>query len=154
MEAAVGSYPVPVKKLLTLGELKFGARWQDYASFGLTSEHVPDLIRMATDPALNRASSDSKEVWAPTHAWRALGQLHATAAAEPLLGMLDEAARHMDDWALEDLPEVFAALGPCIFPALAAYLADQTHELYARLAAIRGLVEMSKKFAETRAQAV
>jgi hypothetical protein len=150
----VDSYPEPVDKLLTLGELKFGNRWQDYPSLGLSSEHIPDLIRMATDSALNQAASDSKEVWAPAHAWRTLGQLHATAAAEPLLGMLDEADRHQDDWALEDMPEVFALLGPCILPALAAYLAEPTHRTYARLAAIRGLAEMSKKFAETRAPAL
>jgi len=96
----VDPYPDPVNKLLALGELKCGARWQDYRSLGLTSENVPDLIRMATDPELNRASSHSKEVWAPAHAWRALGQLHAMAAAEPLLGMRDEAARQQHDWAL------------------------------------------------------
>ena len=50
---------------------------------------------MATDQELNQAGLDSKEVWSPVHAWRALGQLQALDALKPLLGLL---ANRDDDW--------------------------------------------------------
>ncbi|TVP61729.1 MAG: hypothetical protein EA342_20265 [Leptolyngbya sp. LCM1.Bin17] len=34
--------------------------------------------------------SDSKEVWAPVHAWQALGQLKAEAAMEPLISIFNK----------------------------------------------------------------
>ena len=72
---------------------------------GLTSEHIPALIRMATDEELNWANADSLEVWAPVHAWRALGQLHAEEAIEPLMRLFHE---HDDsDWVGEELPIVY-----------------------------------------------
>jgi len=55
---------------------------------GLGPQHVPDLIRMALDDELYWADSDSLEVWAPIHAWRALGQLRAEAAVQPLTRLL------------------------------------------------------------------
>lgn len=63
-------------QLLTLGTP--GETWDpgaDYPALGITHEQVPELIRMATDTALNDMESGSVEVWAPLHAWRALGQL-------------------------------------------------------------------------------
>ena len=53
--------------------------WPDYlTTFGLGAEHVPELIRMTSDSALNRGTGG--DVWASTHAWRALGQLRAVDA--------------------------------------------------------------------------
>ena len=40
---------------------------------------------MATDEELNQGDSDSQEFWSPVHAWRALGQLKAVQALEPIL---------------------------------------------------------------------
>ena len=59
-------------------------QWPDYPALGLRMEHVPDLIRMTLDDELHGADSDSREVWAPLHAWRALGQLRAESAIKPL----------------------------------------------------------------------
>ena len=75
-------YQPPVDQLLSYGNPGTPtAEWPDYVGeFGLTAEHIPDLIRMATDRKLNLANVDSLEVWAPLHAWRALGQLRAEAA--------------------------------------------------------------------------
>jgi hypothetical protein len=82
----VSSYPYtpPVDQLLQLGDARYRREWPDYLGLGLDSEHVPDLIRMAIDSALNDAPSDSLEVWAPAHAWCALARLHAAEATEPL----------------------------------------------------------------------
>lgn len=66
------SYPSPVDKLLTLGDCRNFRDWLNYLELGLSAEHINDLIRMATDADLNWADSDSLEVWAPIHAWRAL----------------------------------------------------------------------------------
>ena len=69
-------YPHPVSKLLTQGDCRPTAgKWPNYLELGLTQEHIPELIRMLTDEDLIWAPSDSLEVWAPMHAWRALGQL-------------------------------------------------------------------------------
>ena len=100
-EVGVG-YAAPVRQLLSIGETHSydPAEWPDYcARFALGHEHIGDLIRMACDAGLNQADSSSNEVWAPMHAWRALGQLRAEEAVLPLLALLraaedDEAAFH------------------------------------------------------------
>lgn len=73
------SYSVPLNRLLTYGDCR---NWPNYQELGLTQEYIPELIRMATDEELNWADPDSLEVWAPIHAWRALGQLRAEEARE------------------------------------------------------------------------
>src|ERR1700738_4886085 len=106
------SYSPPVDQLLTYGEGHLGSpdKWPNYLELGLGQEHIPDLIRMATDEQLNRADPDTLEVWAPTHPWRALGQLHAEAAIEPLLSLFE--ALEDDDWVKDELPSVFGMIGP------------------------------------------
>jgi hypothetical protein len=89
-ELGVG-YAAPVQRLLSIGEVRSHnpSEWPDYcARFGLQREHISDLIRMACDAGLNQADSSSNEVWAPMHAWRALGQLRAEEAVLPLLALL------------------------------------------------------------------
>src|SRR5918911_179978 len=98
-------YTSAVARLLTLGEPEGpGAGWRDYRALGLGPEHVPDPVRMVGDSRLNGADSESSEVWAPLHAWRALGQLRAPEAVGPLLHQLDECAE--DDWCHEEVPRV------------------------------------------------
>src|SRR5947209_6188084 len=122
-------YPPPLDQLLTLGEPRQPG-WPDYRARGIGPQHVPDLIRMATDPGLNGADGDSPLVWAPAHAWRALGQLRAAEAVEPLLRLLEE--QEDDDCLREELPEVFGLIGPPALPALSSFLADRSHGLYPR----------------------
>src|SRR5258707_7875891 len=121
------SYQPPVARLLTMGDSERIApeQWPDYHELGIGPEQIPDLIQMATDEALNEADSESTEVWAPVHAWRALGQLRAVEAVEPLLELFDRLED--DDWVHEELPVVFGLIGPAALPALAAYLADLSH---------------------------
>src|SRR5262249_23937588 len=57
-ERIMSDYPSPVDRLLTLGnlgDLEEFDDWHDYLKLGLGPEHIPDLIRMAVDPALNDA---------------------------------------------------------------------------------------------------
>ena len=99
------TYSSPVDKLLTYGDCRDFREWPDYLELGLTQEHIPELIRMGTDEELNWADSDSLEVWAPVHAWRALGQLQAEEAIEPLMNLFHELED--SDWAGEGLYSMF-----------------------------------------------
>ena len=144
-------YTSPVSELLTYGEEKIrGPQWFDYLSSGIGPEHIPDLIRMATDDTVYRAGSDSLEVWAYIHAWRALGQLRAEAAIEPLLSLLRFVDEVGDDWVTEELPVVYSMIGPVAIPTLIAYLADASHGLWARAAACAALTKIGQKHPEAR----
>jgi hypothetical protein len=130
------SYQPPVSQLLTYGDCRNFHDWPNYVNqLGLTAEHIPDLIRIALDPDLNWANSDSSEVWAPVHAWRSLGQLKAEAAIDPLLATADKSCdlSEGNDWYVDELPEVFAMIGAAAIPPLKAFLADSSHTLEARM---------------------
>ncbi len=151
---STANYPPPVDKLLTFGECSPSPEWPDYLALGLGPEHVPDLIRMATDEELNQAASDSLEVWAPVHAWRALGQLRAEAAIEPLLSLFRRIDENEDDWVDGQLPDVYGMIGPAAIPALTAYLADTSHGLYARISAASSLKHIGEMHPDARAECV
>jgi hypothetical protein len=149
------SYEPPVNALLTVGEPSFDKEWPDYPrTYGLGPEHGPELIRMATDPELNQGAPDTKEVWAPLHAWRTLGQLRAEAAVQPLLDHLHRTEDEFDDAAGDEIPQVFGKVGPPAIPLLAAFLADETRGRYARGSAAGGLVHVTWNFPEARAECV
>jgi hypothetical protein len=130
--------------LLSLGDVRGTREWSDYLALGLTAEHVPELVRMALDEELHWAAAESAEVWAPLHAWRALGQLRAAAAVEALLKLFDRIDVDNDDWVGEELPDVFGLIGPATLPALRDFLADAGHGLWARAAASASLVKIAQ----------
>ncbi len=148
------SYQPPVDKLLTYGEsnLMTPDEWPDYRELGIGPEHIPDLIRMATDEELNEADSESREVWAPLHAWRALGQLRAVEAVEPLLGLFDRL--EYDDWVIEELPDVFGMIGPAALPVLAEYIADLSHTDSSRISAIAGIKNIGKRWPDAKSESI
>jgi hypothetical protein len=149
------SYPTPVNKLLTLGSCERKRDgWPNYLRYGFGPEHIPDLIRMAADPELNQAATESLAVWAPVHAWRTLGQLRAEAAIEPLLTLLSRIDESQDDWIGEELPEVYEKIGPAAIPALATYLTDSTHGLWARVAAVSSLQKIAVRDFQARATCI
>ena len=131
------NYSAPVAKLLGLGDSHGEPEWPNYRELGVNGEHIPELIRLATDVALYWSESEGPDVWGPVHAWRALGQLRAAAAIEPLLPLFHELID--SDWASEELPEVYGLIGPSALPALARYVAEPSHGLWPRLAAAHGL---------------
>lgn len=141
-------YPPPLDRLLSLGMPRADGRWTGYVSrLGLSRAHVPGLVRMATDPALAQADSGSDEVWGPVHAWRALGQLRATEAIDPLLALLRTAA---DDWTATDLPAVFERIGPAALPGLAALFTDDGAGDEARTTAASALARLAAAYPVTR----
>ncbi len=138
-------YSDPVAKLLTYGahDIKhMGQRWPDYLELGFTKEHIPDLIRMLTDPDLNGANPDDVKVWGPLHAWRSLGQLGADEAAEPLTSLFDEQGD--DTWLSNELPKVFAMIGPTTIPALAGVLKNDSINAQNRISVPQCLEEIAQ----------
>jgi hypothetical protein len=129
-----GEYDPPADALLARGEPEFSASgWPDYvAEHGLAAEHVPELIRMTTDDALLEEVADTAEVWAPIHAWRALGQLQAEAAVEPLLSLLEDADGD-NDWMNNELPTVLGMIGGPALPVLRDRLAELAADGTARI---------------------
>ena len=146
----MAKYRKPVDVLLTLGDLQESHhQWPDYSEYGIGAEHFFDLIQLATDSELHWADSESLEVWAPIHAWRALGQLRAVEAIDPLLNLFHELEEDgWGDWTGEELPRVFGLIGAAAIPALAAYLADTSHNISPRISAAHALAEIGMSHAE------
>lgn len=144
--------PALVDRLLGLGNLFTRRDWRDYPKMGFGPGHVPELIRMACDPALNHADEDDPHAYAPLHAWRALGQLAAPEAAAPLVDLLVQLPD--DDFANEELPEVLGMIGaPALEPAAAA-LANPAVEERSRTSAACALEEIGKRHPELRDRCV
>src|SRR5690349_22506499 len=144
-ELGVG-YTAPVQRLLSIGEVRsyHPSEWPDYgARFGLQREHIGDLIRMACDAGLNQADSTSREVWAPMHAWRALGQMRAEEAVLPLLALLG--AAEDDEAAAEELPVVFGMIGQAAISPLSAFLLDQSNPDLVASTALSGIKEIATR---------
>lgn len=146
------AYPPPLDRLLTLGDTGLHQRaWHDYAGMGITARHVPDLLRIASDPELNEAPFDDPRVYAPLHAWRALGLLRAPEAAVPLAELL---VRYDDDTAREDLPRVLGMIGAPAVEPVRAVLADDSAELFARVAAAHALEQIGQQHSALRDRVV
>lgn len=172
------TYPPPVDVLLTLGDpraidsapvrypfnfnrVEFLRRpdpfrsllWPDYQDlYGIGQDDIPALIRMVTDKNLSWAGEDTPDVWAPLHAYRALGQLRATEAIEPLISLFDPLDD--DDWFNEEIPDVFGLIGPTAIPALATFLADQSHSLFPHATASNALERIGRMHPEARDAAI
>jgi hypothetical protein len=149
------TYQEPVSRLLDYGECDMAGgepaelAWPNYATdLGLTPEHVPELIRLACDSTLHTAEAENPAVWAPTHAWRALGQLRAVAAVAPLLDLLR--VRADDDWIDIELPYVFGLIGPGAIPHVTDFLADRSVTTEPLITAIKCLKEIAERNPLTR----
>jgi len=154
-------YEPPVDQLLALGDPRpegpgrgMPRTWRDYRTLGLTESHIDELIRLVTDKRFLNMPGDRPGVWGGLHAWRALGQLQAAAAVEPLLSMLDAFEQQADDWGLEEVPVVLGMIGPAAVQPTAAYMNDATHGLYARVAATVALREIAQRHPECRAECI
>ena len=147
---SLDTYTDPVATLLAYGDCHEMDlhNWPNYPeTVGLTLDDVPELIRMATDPAFWELESEQLEVWAPIHAWRSLGQLQAEAAIVPLTQLLGE---HDSDWITEEIPKVYALLGAAAIPVLADYLTDASHETLGRNTASDCLLDIARAHPESR----
>lgn len=145
----------PVERLLELGEPRYSRDfvWPEYRALGIGPEHIRALIEIANDIELIQLEDESDpHAWGPIHAWRALGQLQAVEAILPLLRLFHQVRDN--DWVIEEMPDVFAMIGPAAFPALAAYLRDTAYPPYSRLIAATSLMQIAQVYPGMRAQAV
>jgi len=147
-------YSDPVAGMIKLGKPEDLKGWLDYQDLGIRREHIPDLIRLVLDKRLTSSDVNDSALWAGVHAWRALGQLEAEDATEPLIQLFAWIDAKDDDWVLEELPVVFGMIGRSAIPLLADYLADQEHALFGRIAAAHALSEIGVREAEARQDCV
>ena len=148
-------YLSPLDQLLALGMPQTAEAHQDYTALGISLEHVPELIRLATDEELRWGEASAEPaLWGPIHAWYALGQFRAASAVEPLLGILYHIDADDDEWALEEMPEVFAQMGPAAIPALAAFLADADNRNDTAGTVSESLRRLAMRFPDSRAECV
>jgi uncharacterized protein YecA (UPF0149 family) len=147
-------YQPPLDKFLTLGEPPRGDTQIDYSTYGISHQHVPELIQMALDEVLHTGPADSSSIWAPLHAWSALAQLRAEEATVPLLKLLRRIDENDDDFVSEQLPDVFAKFGPAAINPLVAYLANQTHGKWARVAATDAIGKIGEQHPTARVECI
>jgi len=101
---------------------------------------VDDLLAITLSDEFNTAPGDSDQIWAPLHAWRALGQLKVTKAIEPLINSFDQF--NDDDYATDELPEVFSLVGEPAVDPLVAYLYRPVVEEWSVILAVACLGEI------------
>lgn len=150
--------PTSVQNLFKLGLSWDQAAWPDYSAMDVRPEHTPALISV-----LKRTRAiwdeyedyDSEpEAWAPMHAWRALGQFRAVEAIPALLELPDLIDDYDAEIIQEELPQVFASIGPAAIPALTDYLNNPEHDMWALLCAAEGLTQIAKQHPQSRAEIV
>ncbi len=151
--------PMPsaaVTPLRTLGDPGLpNAPWPDYpAEYGLTRDDVPALVGLALDET--PYVQDDPAVWGAVHAWRALAQLGAPEAAEPLARLLARQAGpdEDDDWAISELPRALAMLGPPAFAPVRRLFDDAALGFLVRGCAADALGALAARAPEVRAECV
>jgi hypothetical protein len=116
---------------------------------------VPDLIRLAQDWRRHWfGEEETPAVWAHVHAWRAVGQLGAVEAIEPLLGLLTDMQEADDDWSIEEIPVVLARIGPASIEPIEAYLRSDGPGPYSKSATAGALAKIAKHLPEHRDRVV
>lgn len=102
-----------VRALCAAGPTFFDLPWRDYVrEFKLSPRHILELLQIVN---AWRQGGDGGEIgdWAELHARRALGELRAVDAIEPLIALSE-----VDDGAVLDLPIVAGLIGPSAIPHL------------------------------------
>lgn len=148
------NYAEPVASLIKLGDVR-GGKQHDYLNLGITEEHIPELKRLALDEELLWAMSDTDEVWAPLHAWRALGQLKHPDGVETLIKVLSNTDDWDDDWSMEEPPELLTMIGQPAIEPLRSYLESASkHQLWGPVTAVNALEKIATKHPQLRAECV
>ena len=134
-------YDSPVDRLLSIPAYEGGYEhrsWPDYVgAYGLTADHVPELIRLAHD--IDRIwalpDEDSPIGFAPLHAVRALGQLRDPRAIAPLLTLMvyNYDSYGGGDFMSEIIPQAVGLMGAPAIEPLRAFLADEANGLWPRI---------------------
>ncbi len=99
---------------------------------------MDDLIRLATDEDGLVKTYPDPAAWAQIRAWRALGQLRAPEAVEPLLGTLAWEADADNGWALDEIPKVLGLIGAPALSALDEFIGLYGESEYCAYISCRG----------------
>ena len=148
------SNEITISQLCGKGDPREATGWRDgnpdyVVDFGLQPGHIPTLVEIAQK--WTESDELAEDEWAaPIHAWRALGQLRAVEAVEPLLNMQNRLDELGDDWYLEEFHDVFGLIGPAAVEALSEYLADRNNKEFSRISTANGLCEVGKRHPEMR----
>ncbi|MBF0290436.1 MAG: DUF1186 domain-containing protein [SAR324 cluster bacterium] len=134
------NYAAEVDQLFQLGEPKetLVEDWLDYSLMGINKQHVSQLMKLIEE----NDSSTNPEMWAPVHAWRALGQLKAEESILTLLNAMDTD----NDWAMTEIPFVLSFIGEGSIPALKEFISDSSKDPFARSNAAEALEKIAKLF--------
>lgn len=150
LRPAAGPYPPPLDVLLTLGPIDAEEleRLRDEHSIG--QMHVPALVRMLRDRALNTADNDTPEVYAPEHALALLSGLDLSAVVPELLPLFD-----LDfDRVGEELTDILGEVGAPVLAPLRAYLSDRGRWVWGRSRAADTLKELAERHPDLREEVV
>lgn len=152
----IAGYTDPVTQLLThdYQHSHLKEKWPDLVTkFGLASDHIPELIRLAMDldlESLPETEWEGVDSAAPLSAMQALGQLHAEAAIAPLITLFDTDY----DLVREIIPPVFSLIGPGAIAPLAEPLANEEFDIWGRILAINCLEAIGKEHPDSRPDCV
>lgn len=145
--------PSNPQKLLKIGQPSPSRHWPDYVQeYGLTSADIPELIHLFSDASIRKARPSTLKFWTPVHAWRALGQLQASAAVAPIISQFDQ--MEGDDYAIEEICTVLGMIGePALAPA-AVIFHDSRQREFARILAMDALAEIARQHPLLKAEVV
>lgn len=144
-------YMEPVSRLLEIGQFDL-RKSIDYREYGISSQDIPELIKLVGDLELVQNAEATKSSWGPIHALLALGQLHAEEAIDPLVGMFPEMKGQ--DWFSTIILDVLAEIGPAALPALTTFLADQSQDYLRRGLATECIEKIGRKHPEARERCI
>jgi hypothetical protein len=147
-------YAAPIEKLIKLGEPKtYG--WLTYATLGVTTEHIPDLLRVLESPEFDALSREHPELWAPLHAWRALAQLGVLDLVSHLLARLDEFREdNWDDYLLSDFSQAVALIGPAALEPLIEWIEIPGNVGFSAWTVAGGIAAVGRAHPELRERAL
>jgi Protein of unknown function (DUF1186) len=157
----MGTYSAPVDKLLTFRLLdpRVGLEDTDFIKeFGLSTENIPDLIRLATDPDLLKdddtefTEEDNLAFAGTVYALVILKQLKAEEAIEPLLTLFKDYPNN--EWAMEELVWFYAAIGAKAIPILAHFISEWTSNDDSKGYSIEALGKIGVDHPETRLEVI
>jgi len=144
----------PVLRLIVQGEeMARTKKWIDYTSLGLTHAHIPELIRIIQEIEAFfgiDASIAPPDVYAPIHAWRALGQLQAEEAILPLIELVIWDENGDVDWIMEEIPTAMSLIGSAALPSLRENLLNTLEMEWAPVTFSHCLAEIAQAHPESK----
>jgi len=147
----------PVLALISVGEKAArSSKWPDYMELGIASEHIPELIRILekVEAFWPEEETNAPEVYAPIHAWRALGQLKAEQAISFLIDLIIWNEEGDMDWIMEEVPDVIGMIGPVSIPVLEENLLNLLKLEWAPVTIAHCLKEVGQQHPQSRAACV